>query len=162
MRQAVWGLLQAGILASIWLRWKLAPFGYFEHVNTPGLWYHKSRLISFTLVVDDFGVKYVNKADFDHLVANIKSTYILTENWTGNLYCKIALAWDYDNRNVGISMLGYVKKKVQEYNHVRSKKIQTCPTTPAPKQFVSEAQRPLPADDSPPLTKRASSVSSKS
>jgi hypothetical protein len=72
MRQAVWGLPQAGILANKWLRWKLAPFGYFKHVNTPGLWYHKSRQISFTLVVDDFGVEYVNKADVDHLVASIK------------------------------------------------------------------------------------------
>ncbi len=57
MRRAVWGLPQAGILTNKPLRWKLAPFGYFEHANTPGLWYHVSRPITFTLVVDDFGVK---------------------------------------------------------------------------------------------------------
>jgi hypothetical protein len=78
MRRAVWGLPQAGILANKRLRQKLAPFGYFEHVNTPGLWYHESCQISFTLFIDDFGVKYVNKADADHLVASIKSTYTLT------------------------------------------------------------------------------------
>ncbi len=49
------------------------------------------RPISFTLVVDDFGVKYVNKDDVDHLIASIKSTYTLTKGWTGNLYCGIAL-----------------------------------------------------------------------
>ena len=54
LRRAVWGLLQAGILASKRLRQKLAPFGYKEHTNTPGLWYHETCLISFTLVVDDF------------------------------------------------------------------------------------------------------------
>ena len=67
MRRAVWGLPQAGILANKKIRRKLAPHGYHEHANTPGLWYHETRPISFTLVVDDFGVKYVDKQDADHL-----------------------------------------------------------------------------------------------
>jgi hypothetical protein len=75
MRRAVWGLPQAGVLANKQLRWKLAPFGYYECVNTPGLWYHVLHPISFTLVVDDFGVKYVGKKHADHLIASIKSTY---------------------------------------------------------------------------------------
>ena len=154
MRRAVWGLPQAGILANKRLRRKLAPFGYFEHDKTPGLWYHTSRPISFTLVVDDFGVKYVNKADVDHLVASIKSTYTLTEDWSGNLYCGIKLDWDYIGRTVDISMPGYIEKKLQEYNHVRAKTMQTCPYTPAPKQFGSAAQRPLPPDISPLLDKK--------
>jgi hypothetical protein len=154
MRRAVWGLPQAGILANKRLRRKLAPFGYFEHRKTPGLWTHVSRPISFTLVVDDFGVKYVNKEDADHLVASIKSTYTLSEDWTGNLYCGIALDWDYINRTVDISMPGYIKKKLQEYKHVKAGKMQTTPYTPAPKQFGSEAQRPLPTDTSPLLDKK--------
>jgi hypothetical protein len=55
MRWLVWGLPQAGILANKRLRWKLAPFGYHKCTNTPGLWRHESRPITFTLVVDDFG-----------------------------------------------------------------------------------------------------------
>jgi hypothetical protein len=154
IRHTIWGLPQAGILANKRLRCKLVMFGYFEHVNTPGLWYHKSRPISFTLVVNDFGIKYVNKKDVDHLVASIKLTYKLTKDWTGNLYWGIALDWDYVNRTVNILMPGYIKKKLQEYNHVRSKNIQTCPYTPAPKQLGLEAQCPLPAYDSPPINKK--------
>ena len=115
MHQAVWGLPQAGILANKRLRRKLAPFGYYECVNTPGLWTHKTRPISFTLVVDDFGVKYANQEDVEHLIASIKQMYTLTKDWTGDLYCSIILEWDYDNRMVDISMPGYVKKKLQEY-----------------------------------------------
>ena len=59
MRRAVWGLPQAGILANKLLRKRLRPHGYYECANTPGLCKHVSRPISFTLVVDDFGVKYV-------------------------------------------------------------------------------------------------------
>jgi hypothetical protein len=66
MGQAVWGLPQAGILANKRLHRKLAPFGYYESTNTPGLWRHKSRPLTFTLVVDDFGVKFVDKANVDH------------------------------------------------------------------------------------------------
>ncbi len=68
MRRAVWGLPQAGILANKRLKHKLAPFGYSECVNTPGLWKHESCPISFTLVVDDFGVKFINKQDVDYLI----------------------------------------------------------------------------------------------
>ena len=56
MECAVWGLPQAGILANKLLRKKLTPHGYYECINTPGLWRHEWRPIMFTLVVDDFGV----------------------------------------------------------------------------------------------------------
>ncbi len=36
--------------------------------------------------------------------------YTLTEDWTGDRYCEIALSWDYINRTVDISMPGYIKK----------------------------------------------------
>jgi hypothetical protein len=55
MRWAVWGLPQVGILANKHLQCKLAPFGYYECVNTPGLWYHETQPISFTLVVMTLG-----------------------------------------------------------------------------------------------------------
>jgi hypothetical protein len=107
----------------------------------------------FTLVVDNFGVKYVNKEDIDHLIVLIKKTYMLTEDWTGNLYCDIQLDWDYKNCTVDISIPGYVKKNLQQYTHIASKRVQTCPYTPAPKQFGSEAQAPLPPDSSLKLDK---------
>jgi hypothetical protein len=91
MQQAVWSLPQVGILANKCLQRKLAPFGYFEHISTPGLWYHKTWPILFTLVVDNFGVKYINQDDINHLIVSINKTYALTENWMGNLYCGICL-----------------------------------------------------------------------
>jgi hypothetical protein len=151
MRRAVWGLPQAGILANKRLRRKLAPFGYYECINTPGLWRHESRPLTFTLVVDDFGVKFVNKDDADHLIASIETTYKLTTDWTGNLYCGITLEWDYVSRTVDISMPGYIKKKLQEYDHILPKKLQTCPYSPEPKRFGTAAQAPLPPDASPKL-----------
>ena len=151
LRRAVWGLPQAGILANKRLKQKLAPFGYHECKNTPGLWYHETRNITFTLVVDDFGVKYVDKTDVNHLISSIKNDYELTVDWTGNLYCRISLDWDYVNRWVNISMPGYIKKKLQEYDHTIPKRLQRCLYSPEPKKFGSEVQAPLPTDESPKL-----------
>ncbi len=151
MRRAVWGLPQAGILANKKLRRKLAPHGYHEHANTPGLWYHETRPISFTLVVDDFGVKYVGKEHANHLIDCLKKTYKLTEDWTGSLYCGITLEWNYTDRYVDISMPGYIKAKLQEYEHAMPDRIQTCPYSPEPVTYGAKAQAPLAPDTSPEL-----------
>ena len=96
IRRAVWGLPQAGILANKLLRKQLKLHGYYECVNTPGLWRHATRSITFSLVVDDFGVKYVGKEHADHLINCLKAeTYKLTKDWAGDLYCGILLRWDY-------------------------------------------------------------------
>ncbi len=155
MRRVVWGLPQAGILANKQLHHKLAPFGYHESINTPGLWRHKSRPLIFTLVVNDFGVKFVNKADVDHLIASIKKTYTLTEDWTGSLYCGIMLEWDYVGCTVNILMPRYIKMKLQEYEHIMPPKLQTCPYLPEPMKFGTESQALLPNDSTPKLGKNS-------
>ena len=66
MRHAVWGLPQAGILANKLLQQRLLLHGYYECKHTPGLWQHLTRPISFTLVVNDFGVKYVGREHGAH------------------------------------------------------------------------------------------------
>ena len=59
--KAIYGLPQAGVLVNKLLKKRLAPAGYYEMPHTPALWKHVSRPIAFTLVLDDFGVKYVGK-----------------------------------------------------------------------------------------------------
>ncbi len=92
IRCAVWGLPQAGILADKLLRKRLKPHGYYECVNTPGLWRHATRPIAFSLVVNNFGVKYMGKEHAEHLINCLKEeTYKLTKDWTADLYCGITL-----------------------------------------------------------------------
>jgi hypothetical protein len=67
IRKGMYGLKQAGLLANQLLQTRLAPFGYYPARHTPGLWLHKTRPISFTLVVDDFAVKYVGKQHAEHI-----------------------------------------------------------------------------------------------
>jgi hypothetical protein len=106
IRRAMYGLPQAGILANKLLKQCLAKHGYYEVVHTPGLWRHATRPFSFTLVVDDFGIKYVGKERADHLLNALRQHYTLDIDWTGTLYCGISLQWDYVNKTVDISMPG--------------------------------------------------------
>ena len=80
IRRCIYGLPQAGALANKLLKERLAPAGYFEVRNTPGLFKHISRPIAFSLVVDDFGVKYVGREHADHLVNAIKKHYPISED----------------------------------------------------------------------------------
>ncbi len=41
--------------------------------------------------------------------------------------------------------------KLQEYEHIMPFRLQTCPYSPEPKKFGTEAQSPLPLDSSPKL-----------
>ena len=50
--------MQAGIITHEALREHLKPYGYAPENITQGLWTHTDRDINFTLVVDDFGIKY--------------------------------------------------------------------------------------------------------
>ena len=59
VEKGMYGLPQAGVLANKLLGERLCEFGYRQSDTTPGFWKHIWRPISFTLVVDDFGVKYV-------------------------------------------------------------------------------------------------------
>lgn len=42
---------------------------------TPSLWKHSTLPISFTLVVDDLGVKYVRKKSAQHLIDTLRKQY---------------------------------------------------------------------------------------
>jgi hypothetical protein len=60
IRKVIYGLKQTALLANQLLQTRLAPFGYYPAHHTPGLRLHKTRPISFTLVVDDFPVKLMS------------------------------------------------------------------------------------------------------
>ena len=68
----MYGLPEAGILAQDFLAERIEKHGYYQSTIIPGLWKHKTRSIIFSLVVDDFGVKYTNKEDVEHLMPVLK------------------------------------------------------------------------------------------
>jgi hypothetical protein len=64
----MYGLKQVGKLSNLRLVSLLSSFGFYE-TSSPCLFKHVSRSILFVLVVDDFGVKYSLRSDFEFLVS---------------------------------------------------------------------------------------------
>ena len=58
IQKGMYELPQAGKIANNKLKLHLAKFGYEPAPITPGLWRHHIRPLQFSLVVDDFGIKY--------------------------------------------------------------------------------------------------------
>jgi hypothetical protein len=151
IRKGMYGLPQAGLIANERLIEYLAKYGYTPTKNTPGLFQHATRPITFALVVDDFGVKYVDQANAQHLISAIQDLYTCTTDWTGSLYIGLTLKWDYTTRTCDTSMPGYIQKAITKF------KVQTparpqhsphawqAPTYGAPIQFTE------PDDTSPEL-----------
>ena len=50
------------------LRNQLAKHRYFVTPHTSRFWKHATRPVQFTLMVDDFGIKYSGQEHFDHLI----------------------------------------------------------------------------------------------
>ena len=72
IHKSIYGLPQADLHANQQLREHLKPAGFHEVAHTPGLWQHKRQLIQSSLIVDDFGVKYVTKEHCDLFLKELK------------------------------------------------------------------------------------------
>ena len=111
------GLKQASRIANDRLKNHLAKFGYSPVDWTPSLWKHATKDICFSLVVNDFGVKYSGKDTADHLIQALKKLYTISIDWTGSLYCGITINWDYNKRICDISMPTYIQEALHKFQN---------------------------------------------
>ena len=69
----------------------------------------------FTLVGDNFGVKYVAIENCNHLISALRDLYTVTTDLIGKKYLGIALQWNYEKNYVDISIPGYVAKALHRF-----------------------------------------------
>jgi hypothetical protein len=87
--KGIYGLPQSGKLTK-----SLSAHGFTECEHTPCLFVHPTRDIKFTLVVDDFGVKYSDAKNVKYLILILQPVYDLHIDWSGSKYLGITLDWD--------------------------------------------------------------------
>ena len=92
-----------------------------------------------SLVVDNFGVKYVGKDHGIHLKNTIEENYNATTEWDGRRYIGITLDWYYKRRQVNLSVPNYVTKYLKQLKH-KLKKRQHQPYPSAPIIYGSKKQ----------------------
>ena len=101
------------MLAQELLKERLAEYGYYQSNIIFSLWTHETQPIVFSLVVDNFGVRCVNKANAEHLMSVLNEHYEVTEDLKGERYIGMHLRWDYHGRKVDSAMPGYVEKALK-------------------------------------------------
>ena len=116
VNKAWYGLKQAGKIAHDDLVARLATAGYHKNL-IEGYFKHESRDIDFTLVVDDFLVRYEKKEDLDHLVQTVRKDYKFKVDEDAKQYVGINLKWDYKRQTVCLSMDGYIEQALREFEH---------------------------------------------
>ena len=70
--------------------------------------------------MDDFGVKYFKKGNAEHLIAAIRANYDCSAAWTGNTHCGMSLKWNHEHEYVDVSMIDFVSRAPDKYNHTPS------------------------------------------
>jgi hypothetical protein len=105
--------------------------------------------ITFSLVVDDFGITYVGQEHAEHLKASIEKHYQISCDWTGSAYCGLQLDWDYKNRYVDVSMPGYIKAALHKFQHPTPTCPRNAPHTWSPPIYRSKTQYIEEQKDSP-------------
>jgi hypothetical protein len=106
------GLPQAEILANKLLLTHLTKHRYHPCAKTHGHFTHKTSLIAFSLIVNDFRVKYVGQKHANHLFQALKEQYTVTANLAGGLFLSMKLNSNYHKSHVEFFMSSYIKKKL--------------------------------------------------
>ena len=69
----------------------------------------------FALVVDDFGVNYLNKLSAQHLIDTLQKLYVITIDWMVSKYLGFSITFDYEQHTVDISIPGYIDRVLQRF-----------------------------------------------
>jgi hypothetical protein len=154
IHKGMYGLPQAGILANKLLKRHLAQDGYRPANHTHGLWTRNTRRITFLLVVDDFGIKYVGQEHAEHLKASIEKHYQISCDWTGSAYCGLQLDWDFKNRCVDLSIPGYIKSALHKFQHPPPTRPENAPQTWIPPVYGAKTKYIEEHKDSPLLPQK--------
>lgn len=116
--RGLYGLPHAGALAQKHLIPFLAEHGYHQSPDVPCLFRHATNGVTFTLVVDDFCVKFKDRAAAEHLLDALRKRYTVKADWEAKSYLGMALRFFTNSdgvRNVALSMPGYIAKALNRF-----------------------------------------------
>ena len=127
VNKGMYGLKQAAILAYKLLVQRLKDRGYHPIPLTTGLFKHESRATTFALCVDDFGVKFNNEDNLQHLIDTLRQHFEISIDKDGRNYCGLTFTWHYKQGYVDVSMPKYMMKALAKFAHPKPHRAQYSP-----------------------------------
>ena len=145
------GFPQAGFHANNQLVAHLQQHGYLQ-TSTPSLFRHITDNIAFCLVVDDFGIKYSNIADFHKLVDCLALLYHVKATPNATSFLGLTLDYDTGIRALTLSMPEYIPALLQLHRPLGVRLASSPSIYIPPKYDGSSAPQMTPEDTSPPAS----------
>ena len=146
--KCMYGLPQAGLLSHNHLVDHLALHGYIQDDDVPCLFTHISHDVQFTLVVDDFGIKYSNVDDVHELVRILQLHWPIKLDLSGTKYLGYRLAWDYVNNTLTLDMPDYIPKVLARFTAGKTLRGAATPALYIPPSKNQKSPQPTPCDTS--------------
>jgi len=141
----------AGRVANADLVTHLRQHDYIQDPNIPSFFKHKTNLVSFTLVVDDFGIKYTGMDTLDDLIRVLRLKYEIKIDLTGKKYVGISIDWDYTSNKFTTDMPAYIPDTLARFQPDGPRKKTKTPGIYVPPNYMSPNTHAT-ADDSPPAS----------
>jgi len=138
VNKCMYGLPQAGKLERLIAH--LAEHGYTESSSVPCLFQNKERGTWFTLVVDDFLVKYTHKDHADHLIATLNKLYEIKIDYQCKKYLGYNIVFNDISRTVALSMPTYVPKMLARFVPEGFTRAVNSPAVYTPPSYGSKLQ----------------------
>eukprot|EP01036_Dinobryon_divergens_P061892 gene61892-biopygen31968 len=148
--KSMYGLPHAGKIAQDVLIARLASHDYHQ-TGTICLFRNATNGVAFTLVVDDFGVKFKDLAGAEDLIKCLQLYYKLTIKMDATKYLGLTIAVDHIAREVRLSAPGVIPKALKQFAPT-STTVARSPAVYQPPRFGAAAQSPETPDLSPLLT----------
>ena len=117
--------------------------GYYEDPNVPCLFKHITRPTTFTLVVDDLGIKILNETDLQHLIATIQEKWEVKVDRSGTKYNGLRLTWNYKEHTLMTDIPNYVTEQLTKLGLTNIKERHT-PAAYQPPPYGKEQWTPDP------------------
>ena len=70
---------------------------------------------------------FFNKQDLNYLIILLQKHYKISASYSGKIYCRLIMEWNYKEGYVDVSVLGYVDKLLQKFQHPRPASPQLSP-----------------------------------
>ncbi len=87
-----------------------------RHWRIYNLFMHRTNGVAFTLVVDNFLIKFKQRSTAEHLLSAPRELYIITIDFSAKQkYVGITLDYNKKKRYIDMSIPGYVEKAIQRF-----------------------------------------------
>jgi hypothetical protein len=151
VNNALYGLPQAGKVSNDKVIALLARNDYFPCPHTPCLFRHVTNGLYFTLVVDDYLLKFADKSSALHLIAALEQEYEVKVDWNARRYLGMTISHDRTQRAITLSMPGYVAAALDRFSVSPTSRPTLSPAAYSPPSY-GLPDVISPPDYSPPLS----------